>query len=66
MKFTGDSIQPPTPDRTFKLSQAAIVAPNLDAWKLFIDFWEIGDAAREFPADSWVSGGCPDSNFING
>lgn len=38
----------------FELKQAAIVAPNMEAWMLFIDFWEIGDAAREFPANSWV------------
>lgn len=50
----GDTIQPPNPNRTFKLVQADIVAPNLEAWGLYIDFWIIGDASREFPDDSWV------------
>jgi hypothetical protein len=39
---------------SFQLSQADIVAPNLEAWGLYIDFWIIGDASREFPATSWV------------
>ncbi|KAI9794160.1 MAG: Glycoside hydrolase, 38 vacuolar alpha mannosidase [Peltula sp. TS41687] len=49
----GDNIQPPGPDRYFKLTTADIVAVNLDARALFVDFWIIGDAAREFPDDSW-------------
>ncbi|KAG9552992.1 putative alpha-mannosidase I, partial [Aureobasidium melanogenum] len=49
----GDSIQPPRPDRYFQLQKADIVAINLEARALFIDFWIIGDAAREFPQDSW-------------
>ncbi|OBW63769.1 MAG: Transcription initiation factor TFIID, subunit TAF5 [Aureobasidium pullulans] len=49
----GDSIQPPRPDRYFQLQQADIVSINLEARALYIDFWIIGDAAREFPEDSW-------------
>ena len=49
----GDSIQPPDPNKFFQLRQADIVAVNSDARQLFIDFWIIGDAAREFPQDSW-------------
>lgn len=49
----GDSIQPPNPNRYFQLHTADIVAVNLEARALYFDFWEIGDAAREFPADSW-------------
>lgn len=49
----GDSIQPPDPDRHFRLTQAEIVDVNLAARQLKIDFWIIGDAAREFPEDSW-------------
>ena len=49
----GDTIQPPPPDRTYQLWKADIVAVNLNARALDIDFWEIGDAAREFPGDSW-------------
>jgi alpha-mannosidase len=49
----GDNIQPPPPDRTYQLWKADMVAVNLDARALDIDFWEIGDAAREFPGDSW-------------
>ncbi|KAB5563455.1 glycosyl hydrolase family 38 domain-containing protein [Coniochaeta sp. 2T2.1] len=49
----GDSIQPPDPNKYFQLSRAEIVAVNPDARQLFIDMWIIGDAAREFPQDSW-------------
>ncbi|KAF2634934.1 alpha-mannosidase-like protein [Massarina eburnea CBS 473.64] len=49
----GDSIQPPNPDRYFQLNTADIVAVNLEARALYFDFWEIGDAARELPGDSW-------------
>jgi alpha-mannosidase len=49
----GDSIQPPDPNRYFQLQTASIVAVNLEARGLYFDFWEIGDAAREFPGDSW-------------
>lgn len=49
----GDSIQPPNPNRYFQLNTADIVAVNLQARGLFVDFWIIGDAAREFPQDSW-------------
>ncbi|KAB8229229.1 alpha-mannosidase [Aspergillus alliaceus] len=51
----GDIIQPPSPDRYFTLSKAQITAVNLDARALYYDFWIIGDAAREFPGDSWES-----------
>ena len=49
----GDSIQPPNPDRYFQLGQVDIVAVNYAARQLYIDIWIIGDAAREFPSDSW-------------
>ncbi|KAM7206663.1 alpha-mannosidase [Rhypophila sp. PSN 637] len=49
----GDSIQPPDPNKYFRLDRAEIVAVNPDARQLYIDIWIIGDAAREFPADSW-------------
>jgi alpha-mannosidase len=49
----GDSIQPPNPDKYFTLSTARITAVNLAARALYYDFWIIGDAAREFPGDSW-------------
>ncbi|KAL8912339.1 MAG: hypothetical protein Q9171_002626 [Xanthocarpia ochracea] len=49
----GDIIQPPNPNRYFQLKLADIVAVNLEARALFVDFWIIGDAAREFPEDSW-------------
>ncbi|KAE8352114.1 galactose mutarotase-like domain-containing protein [Aspergillus coremiiformis] len=51
----GDSIQPPAPDKHFTLTKAQITAVNLEARALFYDFWIIGDAAREFPGDSWES-----------
>ncbi|KAL8862895.1 MAG: hypothetical protein Q9178_000837 [Gyalolechia marmorata] len=49
----GDIIQPPNPNRYYQLKLADIVAVNLEARALFVDFWIIGDAAREFPEDSW-------------
>ena len=38
----GDSIQPPKPDRYFQLHTVDIVAVNLEARALHIDFWIIG------------------------
>ena len=49
----GDTIQPPRPDKTYQLVTARITAVNLAARALYYDFWIIGDAAREFPGDSW-------------
>ncbi|QIW96433.1 hypothetical protein AMS68_001951 [Peltaster fructicola] len=49
----GDSIQPPDPSKRYQLVQAELASINLDARALFYDFWIIGDAAREFPDDSW-------------
>lgn len=49
----GDSIQPPNPNKSFRLDMADIVAINLVARGLWVDQWEIGDAAREFPSESW-------------
>jgi alpha-mannosidase len=48
----GDSIQPPDPDKYYTLHTAEIVAVNLEARALFFDFWEISDAAREFPGET--------------
>ncbi|WPH01047.1 glycoside hydrolase family 38 protein [Acrodontium crateriforme] len=49
----GDNIQPPDPNKYFLLQEADIVSINLEARGLFYDFWIIGDAAREFPENSW-------------
>lgn len=49
----GDTIQPPIPNQYYQLHKARIVDVNLAARQLFVDFWIIGDAAREFPGDSW-------------
>ena len=38
----GDSIQPPNPEKYFQLQKADIVAVNLEARALFVDFWIIG------------------------
>ena len=51
----GDSIQPPDPNKYFWLTQAEIVSVNVQARQLYIDYWIIGDAAREFPENSWES-----------
>ena len=45
--------EPPDPNVYYTLHTAEIVAINLQARKLWIDFWILGDAAREFPEDSW-------------
>lgn len=49
----GDSIQPPDPSKYYRLTRAEIVAVNVQARALRMDIWIIGDAAREFPTDSW-------------
>lgn len=38
----GDTIQPPDPNKYFQLQTADIVAVNLEARALFVDFWIIG------------------------
>jgi alpha-mannosidase len=38
----GDTIQPPDPNRYFQLQKADIVAVNLAARALYVDFWIIG------------------------
>jgi alpha-mannosidase len=42
----GDTIQPPDPNRYYRLSKAQIVAVNLDARALGYDFWIIGGKLR--------------------
>lgn len=49
----GDTIQPPDPNKYYQLHTARIADVNLQARQLWIDFQIIGDAAREFPGDSW-------------
>ncbi|CAI4447708.1 BGN_3a_G0018490.mRNA.1.CDS.1 [Saccharomyces cerevisiae] len=49
----GSTINPPDDNRFFHLRKADIVWPDLDARALYIDFWMLGDAARELPGDSW-------------
>lgn len=46
-------VDPPNPNRYFRLLNADLVLPNLPARDLHIDFWEIGDLAREMPGDLW-------------
>ncbi|CCC69653.1 hypothetical protein NCAS_0D00720 [Naumovozyma castellii] len=49
----GSTINPPDNNRYFHLQKAAIVWPDWNARGLYIDFWMLGDAARELPDDSW-------------
>ncbi|CRK05543.1 Alpha-mannosidase like protein [Verticillium longisporum] len=49
----GDSIQPPDQDKYFKLSKAELVAVNLPARMLHMDFAIINDAAMELAEDKW-------------
>ncbi|KOS18877.1 Alpha-mannosidase [Escovopsis weberi] len=46
------SISPPDPNKYFGLGKADIVAVNVQARMLYIDMWELGDAARELPENS--------------
>ena len=49
----GADINPPNENRYFTLEKADIVLPDWEARGLFIDFWMLGDAARELPQDTW-------------
>ncbi|QLQ77988.1 hypothetical protein HG537_0A02350 [Torulaspora globosa] len=49
----GSDINPPDDNRYFTLRTADIVWPDWEARALRIDFWMLGDAARELPDDSW-------------
>jgi alpha-mannosidase len=48
-----DHGQPPDPSKYYRLTKADIVAVDVRARQLLIDMRIIGDAATEFPADSW-------------
>ncbi|KAK6463088.1 glycoside hydrolase [Scheffersomyces coipomensis] len=43
----------PDPNRYFRLNHADLVLPNMEARRLYWDFWILGDAAREFPGGHW-------------
>lgn len=49
----GSQINPPDDNRIFTLRIADLVRPDWEARALRIDFWMLGDAARELPDDSW-------------
>ncbi|CCD26518.1 alpha-mannosidase NDAI_0H03450 [Naumovozyma dairenensis CBS 421] len=49
----GSTINPPDNNRTFQLKNADIVWPDWEARALYIDFWMLGDAARELPDDTF-------------
>ena len=49
----GGTYQPPDPNRYFMLHTARIVAVNHEARQLYMDFWILGDAAREFSETTW-------------
>lgn len=51
--MAGDIIQAPDMNRYFQLTKAEIVVPNVEAQALYIDFWILGDASREFSGESW-------------
>lgn len=50
--LNGD-INPPDNNRYFHLDTAALVLPDWEAKALRIDFWMLGDCARELPDDSY-------------
>lgn len=43
----------PDPNRYFRLNRAHLLLPNLDARRLYWDFWILSDAARELPGGDW-------------
>ncbi|CAI2163478.1 3771_t:CDS:10 [Funneliformis geosporum] len=47
-----NTINPPDPNRTFRLTTAELKVPNKDAWGLFYDFQIILDMAKEIPEDT--------------
>ncbi|CCK71851.1 alpha-mannosidase KNAG_0I00600 [Huiozyma naganishii CBS 8797] len=49
----GSDINPPDNNRFFHLDSADLVWPDKEARALYIDFWMLGDAARELPDDTW-------------
>lgn len=49
----GNAIFPPDPNRFFQLARAEICAVNVQARRLRLDIWIIGDAAKQLPEDSW-------------
>ncbi|KAJ5625617.1 Alpha-mannosidase [Penicillium lagena] len=48
-----DPIVAPAPDKFYQLTKAEIVAVNVQARQLAVDMLIIGDAACQFPDDSW-------------
>lgn len=50
------NFSPPDPNRYFRLQTADLVVPNSIARALFVDFWLIGDASREFDGEHWQRG----------
>lgn len=50
--FNG-AINPPDNNRYFHLDSAALILPDWEAKALRIDFWMLGDCARELPDDSY-------------
>lgn len=48
----GEGINPPPPDRKYKLTTAEIAIPNRPVTKLLYDFQVIAGLAKELPADS--------------
>lgn len=44
---------PADPNRQFRLNTADLVLPNSITRALYIDFWILGDCAREFPGGTW-------------
>ena len=54
----GSFTKPPDPHRKFKLALAEIRVPNMDAWRLFWDYWMIHDLAVNLPENSWEAQRC--------
>jgi len=49
---TDDSRQPPVDNKYFKLLTVDLLAINMEARQLNIDYWMISDAAKEFPSNT--------------
>lgn len=50
--WNGDSIQPPDPNRYFKIASADLVVPNMTAWGLLWDFTVLRELISTLPGNS--------------
>ena len=54
----GAFTKPPDPNRKFDFAVAELRIPNMDAWRLFWDYYMLQDIAQTFPNNSWEAQRC--------